>query len=276
MRKFSGLRKSIGCVLLSASVFACTGTDAGAPVKTGKTTDTGVVVRPHSAPLAKIPTSAETLAATGAATWEIYSGKLTDPAVRQEYVVVARSAKGHVLHTVKVQTLSNVSSAKLTSTAGSSVSRIVVDSTGHVLESTLDAEKLAFHARLAHDVSQAKTEEYGCIGDIFWALGGFIVSIPTCAAIVPSIAVAPITPAAIQLCVGTVLGGPVAGGISVIEDCGQGPIDTDWDPSLGGMILVMDEPYTGDADWWDDGSGGLGGDDGGDGGDGGGDDGWGY
>ena len=264
MKHFPGLRKSIGCALLGASLFACADVSPGRPLKT------------HSAPDATLPTSAQTQAETGAATWEIYQHKQTNPNVRREYMVVARSAQGGIVHTMRLTSLQHLPTIPPASSVNAAVSQLIVDGKGHVLLSTLDSTKVAFHQRLADDVSHAKMEQYGCIGDIFWAIGGLIATLPACALIVPGAVLGPIDGAVVATCVGTVLGGPVAGTVSVIEDCGNGPVEEDFDPTNGGMILVMDEPYTGDWDWSDDGSGDDGGGDDGGGGGGGGDDGWGY
>ncbi len=71
------------------------------------------------------------------------------------------------------------------------------------------------HANKDLEAFKSKSkEEYGCIGDILWTIGGGLAAIGTCASV-------PLTnlPGA-AACAGTIIGGPVAGAVSAWEDCG--------------------------------------------------------
>lgn len=203
MKKTSILGATLGCTLLASSLMAC-GVDS-APA------------RRRNPPIATMATSAETQAETGASTWQLYHVHKTAPNAQRAFEMVARDPNGKVLHAMKVQMIKEPANGLYSS--ASHLPHILIDSKGVVRESTLSTTALATQQRFARDASQAKLEEYGCVGDIFWAVGGLIVSIPTCAAIIPGAATGPLDIGIAAACVGTVAGGPVAGTISVVEDC---------------------------------------------------------
>ena len=199
-----------GALLLGTSMLACGSSPQAAPQPK------------RLVPIATMAATAETTAATGITKWELYHAKRAQGA-SSAFEVVARGAQDHVVRALKVSVLSETHIKKKQWI--SNAPHLIIDGKkGTILESTLTIGALETHQRLGRDSAiHAKSQEYGCFGDIFWAIGGFIVSVPTCAAIVPSLAIAPITPGAVALCVGAVIGGPVAGIVSAIEDCTPPP-----------------------------------------------------
>jgi len=242
MDKLSRVKVSLGLALVGASLVGCT---EAPPTK-------------HNLPLEVVPTSAETLAATGVATTEFYHVRRKPTDAAPSYEIVSRSATGKVLHAMRVQLLQGDPTA---AAAASKKPHMLIDGQGHLLASTLSRPALEAQQKVAKDVVQSRTEEYGCIGDIFWTIGGVIVSVPTCAAVVPGALTGPLDAAAAALCVGAVVGGPVAGGVSVYEDCssvGEGIWNFFFEDDDGTVDDVQgDDPGYGDGggdgggDWGD-------------------------
>jgi uncharacterized membrane protein YgcG len=275
MKNVPKFRTSLGCALLGASLVAC-GTNTS-HTGSNPTTSTSSPV-----PLSTVALSAKTQAETGAATWQFYKAKPTVANAEDAFEMVARSAHGKVLHAMKVEMIRGpLADSARGAQVSTSKPHMLIDENGHILESTLSVSALQLHQKLAGDAQQANMQEYACVGDIAWTVGGVIVSIPACAAIVPGAATGPLGAGVIATCVGTVIAGPVAGAISVYEDCSSigdgiwnfffqdddGEIENEWGtpppgeaPNGGG---IADNGGGG-------GDGGDGGDgDGGDGGDGG-------
>jgi len=235
MTNFSSLRKLIGCTLLGASLMACGVENKHQMFRT-------------KAPLAAIPTTADTLAETGVVIWEVFEADPGDPDAGRAFAVVARDAHGQAMHVIKVETTSRL---QMTNDSTSNAHRMVFDSKGKLLKSTIAPADLSFSRRFAHDVSAAQMVEYGCIGDIIWALGGLIVSIPVCAATIPGAATGPLDASAVAACLGTITAGPVAGMVSVFEDCGPGDDGRHFqfeDNGMGGVTISLDELWNSD-DW---------------------------
>src|SRR5689334_6144774 len=131
--KKSNLRTSLGCALLGSWFIACGGNTS--PIPSTATTSTSKPV-----PLSTVAVSAETRAATGAATWQLYKAKPTVPNAENAFEMVARDAQGKVLNAMKVQVIRQPSgSGAPTSGAQVSTSKphMLIDSNGKVLESTL-------------------------------------------------------------------------------------------------------------------------------------------
>ena len=150
--KKSNLRTSLGCALLGSWFIACGGNTS--PIPSTATTSTSKPV-----PLSTVAVSAETRAATGAATWQLYKAKPTVPNAENAFEMVARSARGKVLHAMKVQIIREPVTGEAGARgaqASSSKPHMLIDGKGNVLESTLSVSALnkRYKSRIVvHDVS---------------------------------------------------------------------------------------------------------------------------
>lgn len=98
----------------------------------------------------------------------------------------------------------------------------VVDKDGKLVAGEALPRDLEINAMFDHDLQAYGEQPYGCAGTILQGLGGIAVALGSCAAIVPSIAVAPLTPLTAAICaagLGLIAPGAVVG---IIEDCGEG------------------------------------------------------
>jgi hypothetical protein len=167
--------------------------------------------------LAAIYATPEGTAKTGIALWELYDGRT--PA--SGFNVIARDGNRKILKAMNVQVVSQSSGNKqvrLTFTGGGSA---LVDAKLGVVESSLTNEHAEFGKYLSDALNASDKEPYGCVGDIFWAVGGLIGAIGVCGSVLPGIITGPADAFLVAGCVGTILAGPVAGTVSAFEDCGN-------------------------------------------------------
>jgi hypothetical protein len=167
--------------------------------------------------LAAIYATPEGVAKTGIALWELYDGRT--PA--SGFNVIGRDANRKIRRAMNVQVVSQSSGNKqvrLTFTGGASA---LVDAKLGLVESTLTSEHAEFGKYLSDALNARGKEPYGCVGDIFWAVGGLIGTIGACGAAIPGIVTGPFDGFLVAGCVGAFLGGAVAGTVSAYEDCGS-------------------------------------------------------
>jgi hypothetical protein len=189
-------------------------------------------------PMAALQSTPEGEAQLKIATWELYKTKI------HGFNVLARDRQGKVLHAINFRLLSQSQSQSTHPRVHLNFgygATMLIDQEAGVIQSSIGREHLvvakslgdALKARRGADV------QYGCWGDIFWAIGGLITTVPVCAATIPGLATGPIDGFIVASCVGTVLGGPVAGIVSAMEDCDSGlhasvsvdiQYDYFWDP----------------------------------------------
>src|SRR5262249_6959447 len=142
-------------------------------------------------PMAALQSTPEGEAQLQIATWELYKTKI------HGFNVLARDRQGKVLHAMNFRVLSQGQSQSTHPRVHVNFGHgatMVVDQEAGIVQSSIGPEHLvvakslgaALKARRGADV------QYGCWGDIFWAIGTFIASIPTCASVIPGIAEGPI------------------------------------------------------------------------------------
>jgi hypothetical protein len=245
-----------GALLLGTTTLACGSSHEAAPAPK------------HQLPLVTMPASAETTAATGITTWELYNARRSVGAT-QAYEVVARSAESSVVRAMKVQMISQkVIKGAGRSTFVSSKPHLLMDGKGVVLESTLTRGAMEANIHLKHDTSaRGGAQQYGCQGDILWAIGGFIATFATCSLAVAGAVIGPADALMVVACAGTAV--ETAGAvISSYEDCTPQP-SPQWhagdDNSEYEVTVAFEEDntWTGSdgetGDWGDWGGGGGGG-----------------
>jgi hypothetical protein len=228
------LQRSVGCALLGASLIAC-GVDTRSPEP----------ARIRKVPLSVIAASPETNAETGVATWELFRARRTAPNAKRAYALVARDAHAHVIHSMRVQMIEETA-GQSSQVSTSSSRHMLIDQQGSVLENTLTLPDVQLHQKFGHDANLSSTpQEYGCYGDIAWSIGGLVGAIGTCG--LAFAALPPFSVFAVLACVGAVVAGPIAGVISVVEDCDlpQGHVE------VGALIEVTD-PTDWEEEEWED------------------------
>jgi hypothetical protein len=169
------------------------------------------------AALAAIQSTPESEASLHVASWELYESKL------HGYNVLARDRVGKVLHAINVHVISQSQSPyKRVRLDFGHDAVMVVDQELGVVHSSLTREHLEISKGLGDALAASKQRgetPYSCLGDILWAVGGLIATIPACAAVIPGVATGPIDALAVAACVGTFVGGAAAGTVSAWQDC---------------------------------------------------------
>lgn len=168
-----------------------------------------------SHPLVSIPATSETTEKSGVQRWTFH-------ALERSSALIGWGERDGDFKVISQLRISPTPDGGLELNYGRGHGYYIVDNEGQLVSGEVLAADLAVNAMFDHDLQAYGEQPYGCAGSILNGITGVVTALGTCAAVVPSIALTPLTPLTAAICAVSLGLGVPGGVIGIIEDCMEG------------------------------------------------------